>query len=177
MRRVAGAIILVLFVAGAGLAQSVDPYLVTPGKGIGPLTIGMTITDATKLLGTPQQATTKINSVVLPVPEGALVFVWPPTSSSTGVTGNVGFRVVTDHAGLIYEIQSPFDQRVHTADGLRIGSKQQDVTNALGAPDRQADAGTEQFLIYDRQGVVFLVETGQFRNRGLVNGIWVIAPK
>ena len=75
-------------------------------------------------------------------------------------------------------MESPFDPRIHTADGLHIGSREQDVVKTLGAPDRQADAGTEHFLIYNQRGVVFLVVNDRkFTNYGLVNQVWVFAAK
>jgi hypothetical protein len=178
-------ILLVLAIAvlatTPALAQpATDPFLITPGVGIGPIALGMSITDVTKVLGTPHPAETKFRSIVLQVPDGSLGFAWDPSPEAKrqGAGTFDGFVVITDKAGAVYEVQSPFDNRYHTAQGLHVGSRPSDVMAALGTPSRQPASGHEQFYVYDQRGIALLIQTNrQAPNVGLVNGVWVFAPR
>lgn len=163
-------------------AAAIDPaYLVVPGQGIGLLHLGMGIADATKILGTPHPASTKLTSIVLPIPDGSMAFGWEPSSEAKRQGATVqGFVVITDRAGMIYEVQAPFDSRYSTPEGIHVGTRVRDVTNILGAPTRQWQStdGQERGLIYDQRGIAFFIQGRQTSsNYGLVNGIWVFAAR
>jgi|GEM_PF-2515562 len=164
-----------------GLTQpATDDLLIVPGQRIGLLRVGMSITDAAAVMGTPKPANTKIVSVVLPVPVGATAFEWPPSSEAQrqGAGPHDGFAVITDKAGMVYEIQSTFDRRYHTVEGVHVGSKLTDVTNAFGAPTSEKTSGHERLYVYDQRGIVILFQDNrQISNYGLVNGFWVLAPR
>jgi outer membrane protein assembly factor BamE (lipoprotein component of BamABCDE complex) len=177
------ALVLVLVVAmlatGVAVAQSTDDLLIVPGERIGPLKLGMSVTDVSKLFGTPRPATTKLVSVVIPIPDGGTAFSWEPSAESKqhGAKSQ-GFGVITDQGGMVYEVQSPFDTRYHTDGGLRVGSKARDVVAAFGEPSRQKIDGHEKFYIYDARGIAFLIQNDRtVWNYELVNGVWVFAPR
>ncbi len=176
--------VLTVMVLGSGVPglteSATNDLLIVPGQRIGPLRVGMSITDATALMGTPKPAITNLVSVVLTLPDGSTVFRWPPSSEAQqyGANSNDGFGVVADKAGAIFEIQGPFDGRYHTAEGLHVGSKVSEVTKTLGAPPRQPTSGHERFYVYDQPGIVMLVQDNRgASNYGLVNGMWVFSPR
>jgi hypothetical protein len=177
------ALTIAVLVAGSALAQPAgDPFLIMPGVGIGPVTVGMTVTDAVRIFGTPKPATTKLVSIVLPIPDGSLAFWWDPSPEVRQQGGGVndGFEVITDKAGTVYEVQGPFDNRFHTAEGLRVGSKASDVTGAFGTPSREptSKSGRTRFYVYDQRGIAWLIQNDHsLYNFGLVNGIWVFTPR
>ena len=179
MRRLACAVCVLLVLAVPAIAQT-DQFLITPGEGIGQIQIGMSVTDATRILGTPKPATTKIDSVVLPIPEGTVAFRWDasPEVRQQGGSADDGFEVITDKTGTVYEVQGSFDNRYHTAEGLHVGSKPSDVTDALSTPSRELTNGHERFYVYDNRGIAFLTQNNRrASNYGLVNGIWIFAPR
>jgi hypothetical protein len=179
LRVLACVVILATFVTGGAQAQPTDDLLIMPGVRIGPIKIGMNITDATKIFGTPKPATTKLVSVVLPVPDGSLAFGWEPSVEAKRQGAEFqGFHVITDQAGMIYEVQSPFDNRYHTSEGLHVGSKASEVTAVFGAPSRQLTQGHERYYVYDQRGIAFLLQNDRkATNYDLVNGIWVFAGR
>src|SRR5579859_2905577 len=179
MKWLACAVAFVALTVGSAMAQSVsDEFLVTPGKSIGPIQLGMAIPDVVKILGTPKRTITNLKSMVLSLPEGSTLFDWPPAVVRPNVTGQTGFAVITGKDGMVFEVQSPFDARYHTAEGLHPDSKVQEVTDKLGAPDRQPSAPGALFQVYDRLGLAFVIENDrQYRNYGKVVGIWVFPPK
>jgi hypothetical protein len=179
MKVLAYALILAVFMTGVAVAQPTDDLLIMPGVRIGPLKVGMTITDATQIFGTPKPATTKLVSLVLPVPDGALAFHWDPSPEAQKQGARFqGFDIITDRTGIVYEVQGPFDNRYHTSEGLHVGSKVGEVTAGFGTPSRQLTNGHERYYIYDQRGIVFLVQDDRkASNYDLVNGVWVFAGR
>jgi hypothetical protein len=179
MRVLALAVVVTMLTAGAAVAQSTDDLLIVPGQRFGPVNLGMSITDIAKMFGTPKPASTKIFSLVLPVPDGAMVFGWEPSAEAKKLGAKTqGFSVATDQAGMVYEVQGPYDPRYHTDGGLHVGSKARDVVAALGEPSRQKTDGHEKYYIYDARGIAFLIQNDRaVWNYEQVNGMWVFAPR
>jgi len=108
MRTVALALVLMLMATGAAIAQPTDQLLIVPGQSYRPLCAGMSITDAAQVFGTPKPAITRLNSVVLPVPEGVTALTWLPFPEAIKQGASTqGFMVIMDRVGMIYDVQEP----------------------------------------------------------------------
>lgn len=177
---IAGIVVLLLGLASSGTAHvPTDPFLVVPGQGIGEVRLGMTITEAVKVLGNPQESRSTLSSSVLPKQEleGATIYIWSAPARA-GVSNQTGFRAVADARGKIIEIMAPSpDERYHTPDGLAIGNREQAVVTRLGPPSRTTTSGNEKYDIYEVLGIAFTIETNrQYSNAGMVNGVSVFVP-
>lgn len=149
MRHLLLAVVTVLLMAGPAAAQpTVDPsHLITPGAGIGPVKLGMTIGDATTLLGTPNPGQAFGQGAILPTPEGAIAYVWQMS----------GFHAEVDRAGVIYDIGISENALYASADGLHVGVTPAAVLTKWGSPSRTGRSGSIEWLAYDARGVLCLV--------------------
>jgi hypothetical protein len=171
---------MVLFSISLAMAQpATDQFLVVPGQRIGPVRLGMTLSEATQILGTPQPGDRNVTSIVLPFEHGVLDFSWAPAvTDPTTKEGGRGYDVIFSAAGAAIEVQAPFDPRYGTVEGVHIDSLLAEMLAKLGPPDRQKSVGTADFKIYDRRGLaVLVVNDRQYKNYGKVNGLWVFAPR
>lgn len=139
--------------------------LIVPGRGIGSLTLGMDVHEATFFLDVPR--TTSVQ------PDGSVEYSWvaPPGDAGLGVRAR-GDR-------LVYEIFVANDGRYATAEGLGAGSSDSKVRRTLGEPPRlENPSGETTSLRYDHLGVAFDIATGpqaRFSNR--VFRITVFRPR
>ncbi len=146
LRRSMITIVLLLAIPPLAFGQIAGGSLIVPGKGIGSITIGMTLKEAQAILGTPAKSSTggDIHSytwVDLPV-------------------GDTGFFVIVrgDHVIAVGTVGSTFYE---TTEGLRIGgSTREDVIKAWGKPSsvkhRSSPRGAYDVLQYDR-GILMYV--------------------
>ncbi len=181
MRILFGVLAIFLLLTAAS-AQGSDTIIV-PGERIGPIKLGMHIADATKILGTPKPAYANLDpaTIVVPRPEGAVLYYWERAS------GGVGFQVQTNKLGEIYivSINMISDQAgtYAMANGLRLGSRDVEVRSALGEPSRlgnrvSASGFHTDTLVYDKQGLLFFVNANQRSQfKGWVYSIAVFAPE
>jgi hypothetical protein len=142
------AVVTALFVAGRVAAQpTVDlAHLITPGVGIGPLKLVMTISDATALIGVPNPGQT-FQGAVLPTPDGAIAYFWQIS----------GFHAEVDRATVIYDIGISEDPLYATPDGLHAGLTLAATRAKWGSPSRTGRSGSIEWFAYDSRGLLFFV--------------------
>ena len=168
MRQLLLAVVTALLVAGHVAAQpTVDPaHLITPGVGIGPLKLGMTICGATALIGVPNPGQ-MFQGAVLPTPDGAIAYFWRMS----------GFHAEVDRATVIYDIGISEDPLYATSDGLHAGLTLAATRAKWGSPSRTGRSGSIAWFAYDSRGLLFFVsrESGSSWN-GKVIRIDVFSP-
>lgn len=160
MRVLAVVCIMVFVVTSATLAQppADSAHLITPGVGIGPIRLGMVVSDVIRLLGMPRAAQVLSRSRVLSR-AGATAFYWP----------NSKLLVEADGAGVVYDIATLNDSRCITADGLHDGLSPADIQEKWGPPSRIAHAQTgNKLLVYDSRGVTFFISRNGTRASKIV---------
>lgn len=160
MRSLAVAGIIVLVVTSATLAQPpVDSaHLITPGVGVGPIRLGMVVSDVVRLLGMPRPALA-LSQSPLRSHSGTTAFYWP----------NSKLLVEADGAGVVYDIATVNDSRCITADGVHDGLTQVDLQKKWGPPSRIAHAQTgNDLLVYDSRGVTFFISRNGTRASKIV---------
>ncbi len=86
---------------------------------------------------------------------------WLPTEKAAPTTGDKGLTVLTDAAGTIFEIQSAYDPRSRTAEGIHVGSPGAEALAKLGTPDRVTTVGLEDYKIYEHLGLAVLIVNGR----------------
>ncbi|HLJ59138.1 MAG TPA: hypothetical protein VKZ50_05345 [bacterium] len=166
MMRVAGAICAMLLVIVPAAAQDQGPYVVSPGVGIGTIKLGMSITMASAILGTPNRADL-LQEPAVPARRGTHSYTWPDRH----------LVVETDASGSIFYIGAAMPG-VATADGLGCGSNMDDVQDRLGVPAESFPVGHSVRMIYDHLGIQFsvsMVVGTDFYHR--VEAVGVFAPR
>jgi hypothetical protein len=141
MRRVStkALLMVVLVVATTVPAQAATPaaLLIVPGRSVGPIVLGMRMTQVFQFLGPPERR----------VPSGETIkFFWPRR----------GLTVRVDRDGRVAAIfvESP---SYRTARGIGVGSTRDEVVAAYGpAPQAQEDRAT-LILVYTRLGITFAI--------------------
>ncbi|HLY22258.1 MAG TPA: hypothetical protein VKT83_07295 [bacterium] len=118
-------------VVGAAAAQSVsDDHQIIPGDRIGPLKIGMSITDAVAAMGQPK--------TVLPDKKvrGETRYYWFDITELGGnsVTSAHGLFAVADSSGTIVWVAAHYAPQYLTPSGLHYGSTERQVLAAMGKP-------------------------------------------
>jgi hypothetical protein len=143
----------------AGSPPGPDAYKIFPGQGIGPITLGMDITSAIKLIGNPKS--THPNTA-----DSTVDFYWYDPARTEG-----GYRL-TVRSGFITTIGVWLDARYVTAGALHTrggggggdsGVSQGKVESVMGRPTRietRRGAEGEQLahgLVYESRGVTFWI--------------------
>jgi hypothetical protein len=119
-------------------------YLVIPGERIGSLTLGMSIDDAVRILGKPNDIVGDPNH-----PEIGKTYFWNDY--------NIGFSAAPEMTAK--SILSSKKQYV-TAEGIRVGSSGNDVVRAYGNGYMRMpnSFNREQvFIIYKKLGLQFMI--------------------
>ncbi|GEM_PF-919082 len=135
---------------------------ILPGQGIGPVRLGMAVKDVLALLG-PQKSVDQL-------PNGEAVYRWfaPPANDGIGV------RVTA--SGVVSRVWALNDADYVLRGTLRVGSTEEEVRAALGAPSRVAE-NTQvktRLLYYDALGIwvsIQLDERYAFYNRVFEIGV------
>jgi hypothetical protein len=146
MRTIALVALLVFLSTPAG-AQ--DPQrLIMPGVGIGPLVLGMNITDVVKVMGTPKFTQARANGVV---------YAWFEHVSlpSGRAKGDGGLYALCTETGEVVRVGAYLDNRYKTTEGLGVGSSDKEVRKALGDPTRTRQDTNTHYLDYP--GVMFRI--------------------
>lgn len=180
MRRLACAVGMALLVAAPAIAQAPDPqFLISLGAGIGPLRIGMSITDAVAVLGTPK--------VTRQMPSGVLYTWYDLTEFENGTTQRMpsvdpnaggGLDVTCTPAGRIEAVSAFYAPQYVTGNGLHTGVRESDVRAAMGEPSKIVTSEDWHFLRYASKGVTFRVlDRRGLNGSGTVYLITVFAPQ
>ncbi len=125
-------ILLIGVPAGAQQAIQSNQFLITPGAGIGPLRLGMTIEEAVQLLGTPKSTKTFSN--------GATRYRWYeyvalPSGYSTVRREEGGLYTQATSLGVVYQVGVFENSSYLTPEGLHVGSPEQEVYRVMGRPE------------------------------------------
>lgn len=132
-------------------AQTDAGHLIVPGTRIGPVKIGMTITEATGIMGTPKS--TRKDA------DGNLWFVWFENvflGPATARSGGSGVYVVCSPQGEVLRVIVHDDPQYRTQNGAHTGMTEPELRAVMGAPLRTyVVSGVENVLVYD--GIRFAV--------------------
>src|SRR5260370_931721 len=142
MRYAFGLIALILLLVPSALAQVNADHIITPGVGIGPLKIGMSITSATAAVGTPrgtlEPRAEMLASGVGMIPDGSTAYFWyeytyvrKGTARSTG-----GLRAIASRDGTLVWVQADYAPEFVTANGVHTGLYEPQVHRIMGDPTR-----------------------------------------
>jgi hypothetical protein len=143
---------LALLVAAVGTAGATAPeaFLISPGRGIGPLTVAMRGAQARTVMGAPKA--TRTDS------DGNLWLMWFLGEESAGETQSGGLYAVVGRADEVLRVVARGDPRYATADGLHPGVTEQTVVKAIGQPSSvEPLPRTGHRLVYASRGIWFVV--------------------
>jgi hypothetical protein len=125
---------------------------IRPGKGVGPVSLDMSVSDAGRALqARPQQSVTSI-----PTPGRTFFGFWLPHA-----VASLPLRIVAEGnrvTGITLE-SSGATLRCQLDNGIGITSTRGDIRRVLGAPEVPPSGLTAQWLVYDRLGVMFALAT------------------
>lgn len=147
-------------------ARSQADALIVPGERIGRLRLAGTLDDIAKLFG---QGTDRGPSR-WPGP-GATLYTWDAAgvwAISDRATGNILWLSVQATPSTRWDT-------VETAEGIRLGIPEAQVTSALGEAERIIDDGRERSLYYDRRGIRITLADAGFQ-AGQVGAIRIVWP-
>ncbi len=176
LARLGMAACIVLAIAGIARAQlGADDFLIVPGQRIGPVRVGMALTDAETRMGAPKSAFPAANN------QGT-INTWFSTvrnrdgTMSMGSTG--GLYAVVDAAGVIRQAGVHYDPRFVTATHLHTGVSEAAVRSALGEPSNVYNEHGYHELAYVMAGITFsVVDDRKTRGYQSVYEIVVYAPQ
>lgn len=163
--RISAAVTVFVLSMAASTAFADSPILITPGQGIGQVTLGENVTDVIKVLGAPKttRAAPK-NSSVIPNGERYQWFNYVTTTGNYDDSGSrEGSGLFVDAAadGTIVKISVFYAPQYALANGLHTrgrdvdnGSHERDVTRLMGAPTGTAESNGNHGLVY-AGGVTF----------------------
>lgn len=145
-------------------------YSIVPYQGIGRLRLGMQIEDAIALLGAPNL---KFAGAAL-MGNSVEQFFW------TSFNLNLYLSAIPDWLptmgpGTVCAVRVRNNERYLTVEGLRVGSTEADVQNALGAPLRTIMRDWKYFYFPQDMSVAMVNEPGSPRD-GIVTEISVYKP-
>lgn len=155
---------LILSGASSGFAATTSPTTVCgntdgirPGSGAGPVVLGMTVSEAGQALSArPQQSITTVST------PGRMFFAfWPPHAIVP-----MPLRVIVMD-GRIVDITldaSNLTRQCQFDKGIGMASTRGNILRVLGAPDVPPIGPTAEWLIYDRLGVMFALDTSNNPN-------------
>jgi outer membrane protein assembly factor BamE (lipoprotein component of BamABCDE complex) len=160
-----------------------DQFLITPGKGIGNVRVGMSITDVVASLGRPKvtmpysktgsdtlyawfdytpsesraEDRTWTGGILPPPPGCTTPGCWEDAAKSQHADAG-GLTVVCAQTGRVTIIQAYYAPQYATVEGLHTGVTEKQVRSALGAPTK-VDAVANQYrsLEYISLGISFRV--------------------
>ena len=129
-----------------------DRFLITPGLGIGPIRLGMNITEAVSILGTPK--------VTRGLPDARTLYLWfEDVSLGNGMSRTIpnanGLFVGAVPSGEIARVIAHYAPQYSTSNGLHTGIREAQVRATLGEPHKVRPATSGRWLEYDR--IEFLV--------------------
>jgi hypothetical protein len=112
----------------ASVTGPVNPFLISPGIGIGPVLLGMSVTAAVAANGAPKTTLTE--------QDGHVRYYWSETTRLTAgiVQGGNGLSASADTLGIIVVIRVIDDPHYATAEGLHTGITEAQVRAAMGPP-------------------------------------------
>jgi hypothetical protein len=136
---------------------------IVEGQSLGPLTLGMTVDEATHLVGKPELAD---QTGTFDGSEWRRLYYFPGSD----------FAIVARDGKIVeFEIGSGTKDTLScsTGKGIRLGSKSNSVKKSYGAPDSDpGKGGMVQNWSYDKSGISFLIVD----NSGQVLAIQVFTP-
>jgi hypothetical protein len=128
--------------------QPSEELVLTPGKGMGKVIFGMSQAEVEGVLGRP-------DSVV----SGGAGLVYAAKGFTVTIYPKLGVQAVTcltpKSAGPMIASLVPFKGR--TAEGIRIGSKQEEIVAAYGQPDSLEASGPQTVLVFKQFGLTFVL--------------------
>ena len=149
----------------AATRVSPEVLVVEPGKGIGPVKLGMRLQDVVSVLG-PRKSDAQFS-------DGVVVYRWfePPSNNGIGVRAT--------KAGMVFRIWTLNDDRYVTKGGLHAGSSEGEILAVLGKPSRVLtdSASKTKILIYDSLGIWFTIQLDkQYKFYNAVFEIGIMEP-
>jgi len=152
-------------------APAFSDRLVAPGERIGPLLLGGKISDVEKLCGpgTLAIAGGPRKSQLFSLQTWNAIGLWVQFDS---MTGNVVWISVEANGSNSWTEYA-------TADGVRLGTRQQDLVSVMGPPERTVTGGGSTSFYYDRRGIRFtLLDTGPLAGKvGAMRVVWPAVPR
>ncbi|HLJ59536.1 MAG TPA: hypothetical protein VKZ50_07380 [bacterium] len=155
------AILVVSVFASAAPAALVDArYLVVPGRGVGPVKLGMKVGEVAAILGTPAKVDRDARTVW---------YTWRDAPQRP-----VRSLVVETVDDLVILISVAHDGRYRTREGVGAGDTDGTVRDVYGRPSGVLHLPGYDMLEYRARGVSFVVATATASPR-LVTGVVVAA--
>lgn len=154
------------------VAQQSSPenYLIVPGKRMGPAILGDRVTKVIDVLGPPD---------VYDVAPGVQDFGWVLEKPAPGTPPEslhyFDVNATATRVEKIVRVIIAGDPRYATADGLHVGSTDQEVQDKLGVPTKTSTGATSRSLVY-ASGIIFIVRE-QNDSSFRVSKIIVISPR
>jgi hypothetical protein len=144
--------------------------LIVSGERIGPLRLDGKIDEVVKLFG---PGTVRERSYG--TPELFVLQTWDAIGlwvQFDSMTGNIVW-ISVDTSG-----SKPWAE-YSTPDGIRLGTRQQDIVSVMGTPERAVAEGGATSLYYDRRGIRFtLADTGPLAGKvGAMRIVWPSVPR
>ena len=164
MRGALGLLILVTLVVlcadSTAFGQADSKFAIIPGKGIGPVHVGMSISQVTAILGPGEQEPEH--------PGGAVVYRWFKKVAPDAYSG----LYVISLEGRVTLVVAFYAPQYVTANGLHTGVTERVVRNAMGEPSHVSRTDVGRILQYP--GIRFqLVEDPGLRGYLTVSQIMV----
>lgn len=170
MRLLALMIIWGVVLLPAAAQQPSDNYIIIPGKRIGPAILGDRVTKVIEVLGRPD---------IYDVAPGVQEFGWLLEKPAPGTPSEslhyLDVNATATRVEKIVRVIIAGDPRYATADGLHVGSTEQEVQDKLGVPSKTETGATSRSLVY-ASGIIFIVRE-QNDSSFRVTMITVISPR
>jgi hypothetical protein len=151
--------------------EPLSPTVIVPGRSIGPIRLGMTIQDATRVLGTPKA--TQAGA------DGTTAYMWyENVSLGRGVArSGKGLEAVARKDGVIVRVIDHYDPKYATPQGVTVGWSERRVREVLGDPARVENLGHAKGLVYSSGLLVVVVTDPSLEGYGTVGEIVVMPPE
>lgn len=142
--------------------------LIVPGERIGPVRLAGKINEIVKLFGAGKVSGQRERELFMLQTWDALG-LWVQLDPGTG---NVVW-ISVDTSG-----SNPWAEH-STPDGIRLGTRQQDLVSVMGAPERTVTGGGATSFYYDRRGIRFtLADSGPLAGKvGAIRVVWPSVPR
>jgi hypothetical protein len=153
------------------VAAAPDQFLITPGVGIGPIKLGMPLSEVFARLGSPSSVDTiRAHDV-----ETYTNYVWKEVTYRPQLI----VQTRASKPNQVFSIWMLFDRRYNSVSGLRVGMSPAAVEGIMGGPATQViRLLATSILVYTPRGVGFLVgdDRGYAEWDNIVYGI-VVSPE
>jgi len=153
------------------VAAAPDQFLITPGVGIGPIKLGMPLSEVIARLGSPS----RVDTIGTHGTETYTNYVWKEVAHRPRLI----VQTRASKPDKVFSVWMLFDRRYESVSGLHVGMTPTAVENIMGGPATQViRLLATSILAYTPQGVGFLVgdDRGYAEWDNVVYGI-VVSPE